>query len=133
MNAKDLVGRFYGEIATEGNLEALDEILTDDFVLHGGPRGDGDAAAVRANIAGLRTAFGGLTFEVHDVVAEGDRVAARWTMHGEHTGDFYGRPATGAVIAQRGTVFYRVAGGRIAEQWVLVDVAGIVGQLEAAA
>jgi predicted ester cyclase len=74
-----------------------------------------------------------LTFEVHDVLADGDRMAARWTMHGKHTGDFYGRPGSGAAIEQRGTVFYRVADDRIAEQWVLVDVAGMVGQIESAA
>jgi steroid delta-isomerase-like uncharacterized protein len=134
MNTKDLVSRFYGEVATDGNFAALDEIVSDDFVLHGGPRGDeAGTAPVVANLRALHAAFEGLTFEVHDVLADGDRMAARWTLRGRHTGDFNGRPASGAAIEQRGTVFYRVADGRIAEQWVLVDVFGMISQIEAAA
>jgi predicted ester cyclase len=49
------------------------------------------------------------------LVAEGDRVAERWTGHGTHRGDFQGIPATGRQVAVPGTVFYRIAAGKIVE------------------
>ena len=50
-------------------------------------------------------------------------------MRGTHTGDFFGQPATGREIEQNGMVFYWVADGRLAEQWVLVDSTGLLDQI----
>lgn len=128
---KDLVLRFYDEVVNEGRDEVLEEILTPDFRVHPSPGEVTGPAAVRANIAALRAAFDGLWFDVEDAVTEGDRVAARWTMRGTHTGDFYGQAASGRDIEQTGMVFYRVAGDRLAELWILVDVYGLFNQIAA--
>lgn len=127
----DLVRRFYDEVANDGRFEVIDEVFAPDFVLHAAPGSARPAgpAAVRQGVEALRGAFAGLRFDVEDVVAEGDRVAARWTMTGRHVGDAFGNPPTGRDVSQSGMVFYRVAGGRLAEQWILVDVHGLLRQI----
>lgn len=123
MDAKKLVHRFYDEVAGAGRVELLPELIADGFVLHGTP-GGGDLSGTEPlarNVRALRAAFDGLTFDIGDIVAEGDRVAARWTMRGTHTGDFHGIAATGRPVEQTGMVFYRVAGDRLAEQWILTQ------------
>jgi steroid delta-isomerase-like uncharacterized protein len=131
MTGKTLVRRFYDEAVNEGRDEVFDDLLTPDFTMHSGFGGDGARGpdAVRANLSGLRAAFTGLTFDVADVIGEDDRVAARWTMRGTHTGPFFGQPASGRPIEQRGMVFYRVAGDRLAELWILVDAYGLFEQI----
>lgn len=131
MDAKKLVYRFYDEVAGDGRVELLPELLDDGFVLHGAP-GGGDASGrepIARNVRTLRAAFDGLAFDVGDVLAEGDRLAARWTMRGTHTGEFYGRPGSGRPVEQSGMVFYRVADGRLAEQWIVTDVYGLFQQI----
>lgn len=128
---KNLVTRFYAEVLNAGRDEVLEEILTPDFRVHPGPAEVRGPAAVRANIDALRAAFDGLHFEVDDAVGEGDRVAARWTMRGTHTGEFYGQAPSGREIEQVGMVFYRVADGRLAELWILIDAYGLFQQIAA--
>lgn len=135
MSNADLVLRFYEEAANKGRLGVIDEIFTEDFVLAGqpGPPAPPGPGSVRHAVTALRKAFAGLRFDVEDIVSEEDRVAARWTMRGTHVADAFGNPATGHDIAQRGMVFYRVAGGRFAEQWLLADVHGLLTQIRAEA
>src|SRR5690606_674150 len=54
---------------------------------------------------------------IEDLIAEGDRVAARVTITGTHTGDFYGLPATGKRIQVSGMYIVRIAQGKIVEHW----------------
>lgn len=122
MVRRRLVTRFYDEVANGGHDEVLDEITTGDFVIHDAAPGErAGADAVRLNLATLRAGLSGLHFDLADVVEDGERTAARWVMRGTHTGDLYGQPATGREVEMSGMVFYRIAGDRLAEQWVLVD------------
>jgi steroid delta-isomerase-like uncharacterized protein len=63
----------------------------------------------------LRRAFPDWHSQLEELVAEDDRVAERWIGRGTHQGDFQGIPATGRQVAVPGTVFYRIAAGRIVE------------------
>jgi len=63
------------------------------------------------------------------MIAEDDRVAARSTMHGTHTGDFNSMPATGRPITIAGYSLVRVQDGRIAELWHLEDDLTVLRQL----
>jgi steroid delta-isomerase-like uncharacterized protein len=84
---------------------------------------------VQQAAAASRTAFPDLQLSVNDQVAEGDRVAARWTVTGTHKGEYYGIPATGKQVGHSGTAFYRLENGRIAEVWLLSDTMGLMQQL----
>ncbi|MFF4084811.1 ester cyclase [Streptomyces sp. NPDC001777] len=78
-------------------------------------------------------AYGPFTLTVDELVAEGDRVYARWTQHGRHVGpvDHY-RP-TGAPVTAMTSAVYRVEDGLIVEYWIQIDRQGITAQLEQAA
>jgi predicted ester cyclase len=66
------------------------------------------------------------------LIAEGDKVAARLTARGTHNGDFQGIRPTGKPISFTGMRFYRLVGGRIAEEWANFDSLGLMQQLGAA-
>jgi SnoaL-like polyketide cyclase len=65
----------------------------------------------------VQQAFPDLHAEVHDVIAEGELVAARVTYTGTHQGEFVGIPATGKQTTISGVDFFRMQDGRQAEHW----------------
>ncbi len=77
----------------------------------------------------IKRAFPDLRVEIDDVVAEGDRVALRLTIHGTHQGDFLGIPATGRQVSYISHEFYRVADGLIAEEWICSNTATLFQQI----
>jgi predicted ester cyclase len=115
---KTAAARVFREVCSEGNLDALDELLTEDYRDHDpvnptdtrGPRG------MKQEIAGYRSAFD-VRFEIENQLAEGDEVATRWTVHLKHTGEFMGVAPTGKAFALHGTTTFRFRGSRIQEGW----------------
>lgn len=68
--------------------------------------------------------------EIVDVVAAGDRAAARLLYSGTHAGELLGLSPTGRRFAYSGAAFFRAAGGQLVEAWVLGDLAALRHQLE---
>jgi hypothetical protein len=71
----------------------MDELLTSDGVDH--TFGSQSAEQAKQFFGMVQQAFPDLHAEVHDVIAEGELVAARVTYTGTHQGEFVGIPATG--------------------------------------
>ena len=99
-----------------------------DFVAHvpGAPApldGEGWKSFTAAFLAG----FPDLRLVLEDVLAEGDRVAARWTFRGTHGGEFLGIAPTGKPVSMSAVEVNRVADGKVAEHRVVLDL--LVGQL----
>ena len=67
--------------------------------------------------AEVRTAFPDVRVTVEDMIAEGDRVAARVTMRGTHLGEFEGIAPTGKRVEVRAMDMYRITDGKIVEHW----------------
>lgn len=130
---RNLVLRSHAEVWSAGDLAAVEELYSPDFVCHFlvGPDWRGPDG-LRSQVARLRSAFPDWKESVEDVVAEGDRVVTRFTSTGTHLGEFQAIPATGARVVVREVAIHRIADGRIAEQWGFPDVAGLREQLEAA-
>ncbi|HEX9505199.1 MAG TPA: ester cyclase [Acidimicrobiia bacterium] len=129
---KDVMRRFYGELLTEGKLEVLDEIVSDDYVEHqqipGRPSGK-DAA--RAFVTMFRAAFPDLEVDAQAMVAEGDEVWAYARMTGTHTGEFMGIAPTGTSISYRMMDRVKVRDGMAVEHWGCSDDLGLMTQLGA--
>lgn len=66
---------------------------------------------------------------MEDVIAEGDKVAGRWTAHGTHEDELVGIPPTGKEATWTGMTIYRLAGGEIVEAWWSRDMLGLLIQL----
>ncbi|CAG7645479.1 hypothetical protein SBRY_40166 [Actinacidiphila bryophytorum] len=74
-------------------------------------------------------AYGAFTLTVDELIAEGDRVYARWTQVGRHVGPVDGHPPTGAEVTSITSAVYRIEDGLIVEYWIQIDRQGIAGQL----
>ena len=87
---KQAARRFYQEVINGRNLDAMDELLTSDGVDH--TFGSQSIEQAKQFFGMVQQAFPDLHAEVHDVIAEGELVAARVTYTGTHQGEFVGIP-----------------------------------------
>ena len=67
--------------------------------------------------------------DVVELIAIGDRAAARLLYTGTHDGPLLGIPATGRPFRYAGAAFFTAAGGRLTSAWVLGDLTALVTQL----
>ena len=127
---KTLRRRFDDEIVNDHNLGAINAWFTDDFVDHveipGMPTG---VAGVIARHEMLFTAMPDIHIEIHEVIAEGDLAAARFTIAGTDTGGFMGMPATDKAVTVTGMDFMRFRDDKIVEHWGEMDMMGLLQQL----
>ena len=121
--SKALVRRQEEELFGRGNLELADEIYAPDYVGHdpSNPEDVRGLQAAKRAAADYRRAFPDLRVSVEDLIAEGDRVAARLRFRGTHLGEMDGIAPTGKRVECTGIVISRVEGGRIAEDWANFD------------
>lgn len=130
---KAVVRRFYTEPLEERRSAVLDELVTDDYVDSTAESPEeqvpGPEGVRRANDRFLE-AFGEFRVTIDDQLAEGDKVATRWSAEAVHHGEFMGIPATGRRVRVTGMGFHLVRAGRIAAEWEEWDVAGLRAQLE---
>jgi steroid delta-isomerase-like uncharacterized protein len=122
---KSITRRVYEEGLNQGR---FDVPYTADFVGHGGRNAFTHADGM-AEARGWREAFPDLKITVDKQVAERDLVAVRWTARGTNTGTGNGIAATGRAVEVTGTTLFRMADGRIAEEWTCADSLGLRRQL----
>lgn len=113
------------DIWNSGDLDAVPEVYAPDFVGHFPvsshlPQRLGIDGA-REGIRRAKAAFPDWHEHVDEMVTEGNRVVTRYTSTGTHRGDFRGIPATGRPLTVREMSIYRVAHGKVVEQWCLLD------------
>jgi predicted ester cyclase len=115
-NAKDL----------EGYLEMFDKAV----VFHGlSRRLKPGVGGLREYYAALRLAFPDMRLASEDVIAEGEKVANRYTFYGTHKADYMGIAATSKLIISAGMVIHHFRGGRCVETWQSTDALGFLTQL----
>ena len=129
-NAKLIVRRVFEE-PWMGNFDVIDEFVAADYVGHDSaePEPIRGPVGVREFIERYRSAFTGATLVVDDQVAEGSKVATRWTARGTHSGEISGIGPTGKDVTVSGLTISRFAGGKIVEQWTTWDTLGMLVQL----
>ena len=128
---KRVVRRFF-EGTQSGNLDLVDELVTDDIVTHGYLGGNPSSLAeYKGFFEMISTGFPDADISIETLVGEGDHVAVRFAADGTHGGEFMGIPATGHDVSITGTVFYRLTSGKIAEAWLQADFQTLWQQLGA--
>ena len=127
---KALVRRFYEEI-DKGNLDAMDEVVAEDYLDHNPPPFPGLASGRE----GLKQAFK-IFWEatpgyhhIEEQIAEGDKVVTRLTSYGKHEGDLPGAPRTGNDLKMSSITIHRIANGKLVEKWAEKDVLGFLIQI----
>jgi predicted ester cyclase len=126
-----VVRRFIEQVVNGGNLDVLDETWAQDMEWHGGSIGDiyGLPAHKEFAAANASGAFAGMHLDVKEVITSGDKVVARFTNSGTHTGPFMGAEATGIHAEWLGIGVYTVRNGKIVSGWFGEDVLGMMLQL----
>jgi len=121
---------FVKQVQNDGDVDAVDDYMADDFVDHSAVPGfpPGPAGA-KALFAAIRLGFPDHNAVVHEMISEGDLVATRKSFMGTHKGEFFGVPATGRTATIDVIDFVRFRDGKIAEHWNIVDMAGLMRQL----
>jgi steroid delta-isomerase-like uncharacterized protein len=125
-----VVRRFYEELWNDWRLELAGELLAEDLRFRGslGSVCEGREEFLHY-VERVRTAFPDWTNRVEEVVTAGERVVARLTWRGTHLGELDGVAASGARVEYAGAAFFRLAGGRIGEAWVVGDTAALWEQI----
>jgi steroid delta-isomerase-like uncharacterized protein len=126
---KALVRRFVEEFWNEGNMATADELMAVDAEIHM-PTGEVvNLDGLKSFASTFRGSFPDWHSTFEELIAEGDRVAERWTGRGSHQGELQGIPPTGKRVEVPGSVFYRIVGGKIVEFRGQLDMMGLMQQL----
>jgi steroid delta-isomerase-like uncharacterized protein len=128
-----LIRRWFEEVWNKGCMGAIDEMCRPDAIGHGQAQHKLDIGLKEfRNLAhDLRTAFPDIHITIHETLAEGDKVVARWSASMTHTGSFLGIAATSKKAEVTGTSIQRIVDGKIAEGWDNWDQLGLLVQIGA--
>jgi steroid delta-isomerase-like uncharacterized protein len=116
------------EVLGQGKMDEYEALYAPGYVSHGSER-DADRAEDRKTTAAWRQAFPDLRITIDKMVAEGDLVAVRFFADGTNAGTGNGLPATGKHLRIAGMTIFRMAGGKIAEEWTSFDRLDFLRQL----
>jgi predicted ester cyclase len=105
-----------------GDLDAAEELFA-----------AGQAEAAKQEAADFRRGFPDVVSTIEDLIAEGDKVVARWRSRATHRGDYLGTPPTGKEVKFTGISIYRLEGNKIVESWNIEDQFGLMRQIGAVA
>ena len=118
---KQLVRRWFEEVWNKGRADAIDEMFDENGIAHGLSDDPGSPIKGPSNFIPFHTlfreAFPNMIIVVEDLVAEGDKVAARCSVRGKHEAEFLGRAATQTPVDFTGITIVRIERGKIVEAW----------------
>ena len=118
---KALVQRWFDEVWNKGREEAINEMFAEDGIAHGLSEDVDHPITGPAQFLPfhqtLRGAFPDIQVVVEDMIAEGDKVAARCSVGGKHSGDNLGIAASHTPVDFTGITIVRIRDGKIVEAW----------------
>jgi steroid delta-isomerase-like uncharacterized protein len=126
-----LAQRFTDEVINAHDVGApLTALVVEDFVEQNPLPGQGPGRAGLGDVlTGMFTAFPDLHWNLHDTLAEGDRIMTLSTWSGTHLGEFLDIPATGRAVTVEAWTLDRYRDGQLTESRIIMDVAGLLMQL----
>lgn len=126
-----LIKRYFDEVWNNGQLEVLDDIISPDYINHnpGMPNPIPGPDGLKPIIVGIRKAFPDLKYVIENMVVSDDQVAIQTTMHGTHTGDFFGVAPTYKTVRVNQMQIERISNGKIIEHWRVTDELVLLKQL----
>jgi steroid delta-isomerase-like uncharacterized protein len=128
---KELVRSCFEKACGQHDVDSASELISENYMLHEPTHPDfrGGRDAFKEMCRSYIDAIPDCSCTIDDQVAEGDKVATRWTLSGCQTKDLPGIPSEGRCFRVSGTTISRVSGGKIAEEWVNMDDFGMRNQL----
>jgi steroid delta-isomerase-like uncharacterized protein len=129
---KERVRRLLLGVWNEGQLDVIDELLTEDYVRRTRGSGQHSRDDLREAARRIREAFPDLQLSVGNMLREGDTVVSHWESRGTHQRELYGVPPTGELVTLSGITVSTFRGDRVDSEWVtwdpsdMVDLLGVI-------
>ena len=117
-----LVRRANDEVWNQGKVDVIDELYTEDFVLHDMGQDYHGREAYKQYVREAHAILPDLHSTIDDLIITESAAITRWTLQGTHKGELrVGDKVispTGKRVVIHGITWNRVANGRIAEAWM---------------
>jgi len=121
------------EFINAADEKLANELVSPNAIFHvpGRPEPMIGPAGYMAIVAMMRGGFSDIQWTLEETIAEEDKVAARFTMNGTHTGTFMGVPPTQKTISVQALNIYHLENGQIVKEYGQPDLLGLLIQLGA--
>lgn len=131
---KRIVQRYFEEVLQGRNFDLVSELVSTNYTNHSLVQDDIGFVGLRQRLGKLFEAFPDAQFDLADLIAEDDRVVARWTLQGTHSGVFNGGifnslEPTGRPFTMSAITIFRLEDGQVVECWNERDRLGRLLQL----
>ena len=120
------------EAFNKGNVEAWDEVIAPDVIVHTPPLPDAKGLeAYKQSMLAFSQGFTDIRFKLEEIIGQGETTAVRYTINMKHTGvnPMFPVPATGKEVVYSGSIFSNWKNGKIVEQFACDDFLGFLQQL----
>jgi len=128
---KAVIRQLVEQVWNRRALDAADELFAPEAVVYesGVPLPGVGPAVIKEAMGATWAAYPDIRTTVDDMIAAEDKVVVRWSAVGTHQGVMQGIAPTNRKIAQNGIVIYRLAAGKIVEEWMNTNLLGSLKQL----
>ena len=132
----EIVERWFEDLFTRGELRAMDELVSADFVAFG-TGGEGQSIETRGPdafkewLGWYLSTFTDREWTVHEVISEGPKVVARYSGWATYRGGLLEIPSENQRVRETGILIYRIEGGKVQEIWSEMSDLQVVMQLGA--
>jgi steroid delta-isomerase-like uncharacterized protein len=133
IEANRLAMQRFTDFINSGEVNLGEQLIAPDaiFWVPGRPDPLRGLAGYMSILGMMRGGFSDIRWTLEETIAEGEKVAARFTMRGTHDGPFFGSPASGKPIEVRAINFYRFSGDQIVEEYGQPDLLHLLQQIGA--
>lgn len=127
---KTAARNFIEKSLNQKDLSAFDTYFSSELIDHALPPGLPSGLEGRKMFASaLLRAFSDLHVHLEDMVADGEKLVTRYTVHGTHNGELMGIPPTGKEVSITGIAIDRFESGQSVEHWEIIDQLSMMQQL----
>lgn len=134
MKNKEIVKQFLEQVRSGKFPEKASLYMADSILAHQ-MNAENETTVIRTpqnyseHIEDFVRMFGQFSFEITDLIAEEDKVYARWKQIGNHLAEIDGYQPTGNPLIEIASCVYRLENNKIAEYWIQIDRLGFEKQL----
>jgi steroid delta-isomerase-like uncharacterized protein len=127
-----LAKRYFDEVMNQGKVEIIEELVDPNFafIIPTQPAPFRGYEGFRGFVNYLRNGFPDIHFKVERIIADGNKVAARWKITGTHKGEFLGAQPTNKFVEDYGIDIFTILKGKILTVHVNENDFGLMKQLE---
>lgn len=134
LTPKDIVHQFLNDVRSGKSPDHASNYLAPEVLAHQ-INSENETTIARnpadyaAHVKDFRHIYGDFHFEITELLADGDKVYARWKQSGCHVGSADGIAPSGLPVIEIASAVYRIQDGKIVEYWIQVDRKGIESQV----